>query len=85
MGQATGQFKLDTLERKKIDKFRRKEKDARIHRRLSALLWLDKGFSLEEVAELLDVCPRSVKNWLTLYQTAGLQALRTLEYKGDPG
>ena len=85
MGQTAGQFKLDTLERKKIEKFRRREKDARIHRRLSALLWLNKGYSVEEVAELLDVCPRTVNNWLILYQTEGLQGLRTLEYKGDPG
>jgi hypothetical protein len=40
MGQSAGQFKLETLVRKKIEKLRRNERDVRIHNRLSALLWL---------------------------------------------
>ena len=78
-------FTWDTLLRKKIEKLRRKEKDVRVHNRLSAVLWLGQGRSAEEVAELLGVCPRTVRNWLELYQRGGLEALRTLEYKGDPG
>jgi len=85
MAQATGGFTLDTLLRKKLEKLRRKEKDVRLHNRLSALLWLGQGRSLEEVAELLGVCPRTVRNWLELYQRGGLEALRTLEYQGDQG
>jgi transposase len=85
MAHATVGFTLDTLLRKKIEKLRRKEKDARLHNRLSALLWLDQGWSPEQVAELLGVCPRTVRNWLELYQRGGLEALRTLEYQGDPG
>ena len=85
MAQSTSEFKLDTLLRKKIEKFRRKEKDARIHKRLSALLWLHKGYTPEQVADLLDVCPRTVSNWVALFRAEGLQALCSLEYKGDPG
>jgi transposase len=85
MAHATGGFTLDTLLRKKIEKLRRKEKDVRVHNRLSALLWLDQGWTFEQVAQLLGVCPRTVHNWLELYQRAGLEALRTLEYKGDLG
>jgi transposase len=85
MGQTTGAFVLDTLLRRKIEKLRREERDARIHRRLSALLWLAKGHSAEEVADLLDVCPRTVRNWVGLFQDQGLEALCSLEYKGDPG
>jgi transposase len=85
MAHATAGFTLDTLLRKKFEKRRRQEKDARIHNRLSALLWLGQGRSLEEVAELLGVCPRSVRNWLELYHGGGLEALCTLEYKGDLG
>ena len=85
MGQATGQFTLPTLVRKKIEKLRRQEKDSRIHNRLSALLWLADGYSADEVAALLDVCARSVKNWLALYLDKGLEALCALEYQGDPG
>src|SRR5262249_6151993 len=38
-----------------------------------------------EVAALLGVYPRTVRNWLQLYQRGGLEALCTLEYKGAPG
>ena len=85
MTQATVGFTLDTLLRKKFEKLRRKEKDVRRHNRLSALLWLGQGHAPDEVAELLGVCPRTVRNWLQLYQRGGLEALLTLEYQGDPG
>ena len=81
----TAGFTLDTLARKKLEKLRRQEKDARLHNRFSALLWLGQGRSPAEVAALLGVCPRTVRNWLQLYQRGGLEALCTLEYKGDPG
>ncbi len=85
MAPATPDLILDTLQRKKLEKLRREEKDVRLHNRLSALLWLGQGRSLELVAELLGVCPRTLRNWLELYQREGLSALRTLEYQGDPG
>jgi transposase len=85
MGQSTGAFSLATLLRKKIEKRRREQQDARIHQRLSALLWLNKGYSTDQVAELLDVCPRTVRNWVALFQAGGLDALCYLEYQGDPG
>ena len=85
MSNANAGFTWDTLLRKRIEKLRHKEKDVRIHNRLSAVLWLGQGRLPEEVAELLGVCPRTVRNWLELYQRGGLEALRTLEYKGDPG
>jgi transposase len=85
MEPSTGGLSLATLLRKKIEKRRREQKDARIHKRLSALLWLNKGYAPEEVADLLDVCPRTVSNWVSLFQEKGLDALCTLEYKGDPG
>ena len=78
-------FKLKTIERKQVEKRRRESKDSRIHRRLSALLWLDKAYGIEEVAELLDVCPRTIRNWLALYQQHGLDGLCSLDDKGDPG
>jgi transposase len=85
MANVTAGFTLDTWVRKKIDKLRRKEKDVRVHNRLSALLWVVQGRAPEEVAELLGVCPRTVRNWLQLYKRGGLEALCTLAYKGDPG
>jgi transposase len=85
MAQATSAFIMTTLERKRLEKFRRKDKDARIFARLSALLWLADGQSAAEVAALLGVCPRTVHNWLALYRAGGLDLLRRLDYQGDPG
>ena len=85
MEQSPTEFSLDTLLRKKIEKLRNKEKDVRIHKRLSALLWLNKGYPRDEVAALLDVTPRTIKNWVVLFQTEGLEALCSLQYQGDPG
>jgi DNA-directed RNA polymerase specialized sigma24 family protein len=85
MAHVTVGFTLDTLLRKKFEKLRRKQKDARLHNRLSALLWLGQGRTPDEVADLLGVCPRTVHNWLHLYQRRGLPGLLTLEYQGDPG
>jgi transposase len=85
MEQTTGQFSLPTLMRKKVEKLRRKERDVRIHKRLSALLWLNEGYSTDEVADLLDVCPRTITNWLALFRADGLELLCRLDYQGDPG
>jgi transposase len=85
MALATGALPMTTLERKRVEKFRRKDKDARVYARLSALLWLAEGRPAQEVAALLDVCPRTVNNWLALYRAGGLDLLRRLDYQGDPG
>lgn len=85
MGKTTDPFSLPTLIRKKVEKLRRQEKDARIHKRLSALLWLNNGYSPDDVADLLDVCPRTVNNWVAVYRAGGLESLCSLDYHGDPG
>jgi transposase len=85
MAQVMCAFTMTTLERKRLEKFRRKDKDARVYARLSALLWLADGRTAEQVAALLDVCPRTVSNWLALYRAGGLDLLRRLDYQGDPG
>ena len=63
MTTTTAGFALDTLERKKLERLRRQEKDARLYNRFSALLWLGQGRAPEEVAALLGVCSRTVRNW----------------------
>src|SRR3984893_14637580 len=78
-------FRLEPHARKKVEKRRAAEKDARLHQRLSALLWLDEGRTRDEVARLLGVHGRTIKNWLKLYLKGGLSALCTLSYKGDVG
>jgi hypothetical protein len=64
-------FRLDPKDRRQIEKIRKKEKDARIYSRYLALLWLDDGKSVEEVAALLDRDPSTLRKWLKLYEKKG--------------
>jgi len=78
-------FRLDSQQRQLFRKLVGQERDHRIARRLFALLWLDQGRNETEVAGLFNVAPRTVRNWLKLYHTGGLDALCTLQHKGDQG
>ena len=73
---------LDTLLRKKIQKQRHEERDARIWRRLTVLLWLDDGITVDEVATRLDVCTKQIRRWLKIFLIQGLDGLRQLHYHG---
>jgi transposase len=75
MLQQAEPFHLDPKERRKIEQQRRQEKDARIHNRLAALLWLDEGRSPDEVAALLGLHVRTIGNWIKLYQKKGWRVL----------
>ncbi len=61
-------FRLDPEDRKQIEKRRKKEKDSRIYTRYLALLWLDDGKSIDEVASLLDRDPSTLRKWLKLFE-----------------
>jgi transposase len=74
--------KLDVNLRKKIEKRRREERDARISRRLNAILWLADGVTIEEVANRLGISARQVRKWLKTYDVHGLDGLCELHYKG---
>jgi transposase len=78
-------FPLDAQQRKGIARRRQKTRDHRVGMRLSAILWCDDGKTEPEIAQLLDVCVRTVRNWLRLFRKKGLDRLCTLHYKGDPG
>jgi transposase len=69
----------------RVERRRQQTRDYRLARRLSALLWRDDGKTGPEIAQLLGVGARAVRNWLRLYRQKGLEALCTLHYRGDPG
>src|SRR5713226_7193426 len=75
-------IELDANQRKKIEKLRREERDVRIWRRLSALLWLAEGVTEQGVADRLGISSRQVRKWLKIYRTHGLDALCQLRYQG---
>src|SRR5215472_10714829 len=76
---------LDVPQRKQIERRRQQTRDYRLAMRLSTVLWRDEGKAESEIAHLLGVCERTVRNWLRLYRLKGLAALCTLHYQGDPG
>jgi transposase len=78
-------FVLEAPQRQAIERRRQQTHDYRLGRRLSALLWRDDGKTGPEIAQLLGVGTRTVRNWLRLYRQKGLEALCTLRYRGDPG
>ncbi len=73
-------LELDINLRKKIEKLRASERDVRIWRRLSALLWITDGVSVEEVG--LRLTSRQVRKWLKIFRTRGLDALCQLQDQG---
>lgn len=54
------------------------------HRRLLAVQRVLEGYSTEEVAEFLDVDPRSVRRWVATYRRAGGAALVARPVPGRP-
>ncbi|MGZ3387657.1 MAG: helix-turn-helix domain-containing protein [Isosphaeraceae bacterium] len=76
---------LSAKQRHEIEQRRRQIGDRRIFQRLSALLWIAEGRTRQEVAELLGVSRRQVGDWLRIFRNKGLDALRTLHYRGGPG
>ena len=68
MSEQDTTFRLEPEDRKQIEKRRKKERDVRIYSRYQALLWLDAGKSLDEVAVLLDRDPSTIRKWLKLFK-----------------
>ena len=68
-----------------LSKASRKEKDAQVMRRMGAVLTvLGTGTSAEQVAELLEVDPTSVRRWVRNFEEGGPEALRDLPRTGRP-
>ena len=70
MASIKDEFHLTKKERKQLERERDAAWDRRIYRRLCALLWLNEGRTQEEVASLLGVADRTVRNWIKLYRRA---------------
>jgi transposase len=78
-------FVPEAPQRQAIERRRQQTRDYRLAGRLFALPWRDDGKTGPEIAQLLGVGARAVRNWLRLYRKKGLEALCTLHYQGDPG
>src|SRR6516164_10258458 len=76
---------LDPQQRRELERRRHQTPDKRLYQRLSAVLWVAEGKTRCEVADLLGRSVRQLAEWLRLFRNRGLDALRTLHHRGDPG
>jgi transposase len=61
----------------------RKTRDKREADRIKAIVLLASGWSAEDVAEVLQVDPNTVRNHFKRYQQGGLEALGQVAYRGS--
>ena len=61
--------KLKAREVLQLEELLRTATDPRRLRRVQALLWLDEGNSVEEVADHLQVTQQTVYNWIVRFST----------------
>lgn len=59
---------LTDQERELISRRYKQEKNPRYRERLQCLLFKDRGLTNLEVADLLQVVPETITDWLNLYQ-----------------
>ena len=62
------QFQLNTKERQQLTTLSRREKDSRALRRVQALLWLDAGTAVQEVAKRLSVSRQVIYHWVARFE-----------------
>src|SRR6516162_9752414 len=70
-------FSLDAAQRQQIEHRRQNTRNYRLAMRLSTLLWRDQGKTESEIAHLLGVCERTIRNWIRFYRQKRLEALCT--------
>ena len=80
--------KLFTLTRSQRDDLWRRYKqttERRVAERLHAILLLDEGRSAPDVSAILHLHPKTLKRWIKLFATKGVEGLCTFQYVGGEG
>jgi transposase len=70
------EIQLNRKDRGRLEELITHRHDARPVRRAYALLWLDEGVSMTEVAQRLGVCRQSVYNWVSRFFQPQLRTLK---------
>lgn len=55
-----------------------------VRRRMQALLLKSQGVLHQEIAKILEISETTVRTYLDLYLSGGVEALKTLSYQGQP-
>lgn len=77
------QFKLNRQQRDELERRYKQERDRRVAERLQCLILLHDGKSASEVGAILFISPKTVKRWIKVFVTYGLEGLCTLKYENS--
>lgn len=75
------EYTFSQEEIEQIEKYRNKQPDARLKVRFIALLMIAKGIEIHSVAQVIGYSLQSIEKWIHQYQTKGLDALNSFQYK----
>lgn len=78
-------LRLSSGSRQRLDALLATTSEARVLKRLLVLQWIDDGRPRPEIVKLLGVKLRTIRHWLRIFRTQGLDGLVTLHWRGDPG
>src|SRR6476620_6838314 len=84
--ETTMREKLFTLTRSQREDLWRRYKqtsDRRVAERVHAILLLDEGRSAHDVGAILHLHPKTLKRWVRIFATAGVEALCSFNYVGN--
>jgi len=74
---------LTNKERKEYRVLHKKSKEKRYADRIKSILWLDKGYSYEYIAELLMMDDTSIRRWYEQFIAGGIEQLMQDDYQGS--
>jgi len=75
-------FKLKDDEVKKLESLHKKIKDGRIRDRIKCIVALSRGYSFEEIEEILLIDERTARRYFKIYKDKGEEGLLILNYEG---
>lgn len=78
----TQKIKIEESQDKELRERLKRERDAKIWRRLKCIDLKQKGHKHKEIAELLDVTIDTITDWLFLFNEGGFEELCKLNYDG---
>ena len=76
-------FKLTHSQRDDLQRRYKQAAERRVSERIHAILLLDSGRNRPEVADILQVHPKTIRRWVRIFVDQGMDALCTLDYKGQ--
>ena len=81
-GEKFERVNITPEEYKKLDKFEKKIRTAKLLRRIQNFKLIYLGWKYIEIAEFLSVTKNTISNWIQIYNDGGIPALMSLKYKG---